>query len=104
MYLGWLTPTEITSKGDGTLRQSWEYPEAFIITMGYQSQEYLVIENRQPGSYDALLPRGGLAIWHIDEYMAMENNNNEGYPGQPGWPANNQHCKLHVCLCSVLQF
>lgn len=72
--------------------------------MGYQSQEYLLIENRQPGSYDALLPRGGLAIWHIDEYKEMENNNNEGYPGQPGWPANNQHCKniVFVPVSSIL--
>src|SRR4029450_13149984 len=37
-------------------------------------------------------PQGGLTIWHIDE--AKSGNTEEGYPGQPGWPANNQHYKI----------
>ena len=94
--MGWLAPTLLAGKGEKTLRQSWEYPEAYMITDGYPSQEYLLIENRQPGSFDALLPRGGLAIWHIDEFMALEGNANEGFPGQPGWPANNLHCELTI--------
>lgn len=88
----------LTGKGDKSLRQSWQYPEAYMITEGYQSGEYLLIENRQPGSFDALLPRGGLAIWHVDESVAFAGNTNEGYPGQAGWPANNQHCKNYLLL------
>ena len=102
MFLGWLTPNQLTGNGDRTLRQSLEYPEAFILSVGYQSQEYLLIENRQPGSFDALLPRGGLAIWHIDEFVTLSGNSNEGYPGQAGWPANNQHCKLSTCVLHVV--
>jgi hypothetical protein len=102
MYLGWLTPMVLTGKGDRTLKQSWQHPEAYILSEGYQSQEYLLIENRQPGSFDALLPRGGLAIWHVDELMAYTGNTNEGYPGQNGWPANNQHCEFLQCIVDYL--
>lgn len=64
--LGWVTPMALDTKGDFTLNQSWQYPEVYKIDLGSQT-EYLLIENRQPGSYDSLLPLGGLAIWHIDK-------------------------------------
>ena len=86
----------ITGKGDGKLKQSWEYPEALLLAQGYQPGEYLLIENRQPGSFDVLLPHGGLAIWHIDEVMAERGNSEEGFPGMFGWPYNNKH--YHVAL------
>jgi M6 family metalloprotease-like protein len=90
--LGWIdNPISITEKGDYTLKQSWQYPEVYKIEMGYAPNEYLLIENRQPGSFDALLQYGGLAIWHIDENMYQYINTLEGYPGQLGWPANNNH-------------
>ena len=93
--LGWLTPMSVETKGDFTLRQSWQYPDVHKIDLGSQA-EYLLIENRQPGSYDILLPLGGLAIWHIDEHMYLYGNSLEGYPGQPGWPSNSNH--YHVAL------
>ena len=48
-----------------------------------------MIENRQPVGLETVMPQGGLCIWHIDE--AKGNNTAEGYPGQPGWPGNNNH-------------
>jgi M6 family metalloprotease-like protein len=48
------------------------------------SNEYFLVENRQPVGYDRGLERwlgtgfGGLAIWHIDEDQT--NNRNECYP------------------------
>lgn len=89
IQLGWIDPLVITEKGDYTLRRSYQYPEVYKIESGYAPNEYLLIENRQPGSFDALLPLGGLAIWHIDENMSVFGI--EGYPGQLGWPANNKH-------------
>lgn len=72
------------------LRQSHEYPDVHKIELG--TEEYLLIENRQRGSFDSQLPLGGLAIWHIDEYMYYYMNSLEGYPGQPGdWPENGAH-------------
>mmetsp|Transcript_41493 Transcript_41493/g.72920 ORF Transcript_41493/g.72920 Transcript_41493/m.72920 type:complete len:590 (+) Transcript_41493:686-2455(+) len=94
--LGWLTPTILGEKGDFELRQSWQYPDVYKIELDSQSYEYLLIENRQPGSFDSLLPLGGLAIWHIDEYMYLYGNSREGYPGQTGWPANSNH--YHIAL------
>ena len=31
-------------------------------------------------------------IWHID--TLKDNNREEGWPGQPGWPENNKHYKV----------
>eukprot|EP00985_Skeletonema_marinoi_P012589 scaffold6092_cov105-Skeletonema_marinoi.AAC.6 len=89
VQLGWIDPISITEKGDYTLKQSYQFPEVYKIESGYAPNEYLLIENRQPGSFDALLQFGGLAIWHIDENVSVFGN--EGYPGQLGWPANNKH-------------
>jgi M6 family metalloprotease-like protein len=96
--LGWLNPITLTIKGDYPLRRSWQYAEVYRINLGTTPTfEYLLIENRQPGSFDALLPgKGGLAIWHIDESMYWESNTREGFPGQAGWPANGNH--YHVAL------
>ena len=91
--LGWTTPTVI---GPGT----YNVPEAefnavvYKITSGYPSGEYLLIENRQPVGVESDIPQGGLCIWHIDDNKS--NNNDEGYPGQTGWPGNNQHYRVAV--------
>ena len=91
LELGWIDPVSITQKGDYTLGQSWQFPEVYKIQLGYAPNEYLLIENRQPGSFDALLQLGGLAIWHVDENMSQFGNSLEGYPGQLGWPGNTKH-------------
>ena len=87
-----MTPTVLRTKGDYPLRRSWQHPDVYKIELDFdQSSEYLLIENRQRGSFDSLLPLGGLAIWHIDESMYYYGNSLEGYPGQPYWPANGNH-------------
>eukprot|EP00591_Stephanopyxis_turris_P006053 CAMPEP_0195520420 /NCGR_PEP_ID=MMETSP0794_2-20130614/16817_1 /TAXON_ID=515487 /ORGANISM="Stephanopyxis turris, Strain CCMP 815" /LENGTH=593 /DNA_ID=CAMNT_0040649767 /DNA_START=124 /DNA_END=1902 /DNA_ORIENTATION=+ len=90
--LGWISPTVITESGDYTLKDSARNPEVYRIDYGFPTKEYLLIENRQPKDFDALLPQGGLAFWHIDENVG--NNNDEGYPGQPSWPENGNHYKI----------
>lgn len=42
------------------------------------SQEYFLIENRELTGFDEFLPGGGLLVWHIDD--AMDSNTNENHP------------------------
>ena len=93
MQLGWLAPTTLEVRGDYSLRRSWEYPDVYKILLGSAS-EYLLMENRQPGSYDVFLPQGGLAVWHVDDDMSQYANSREGYPGQLGWPENGKHYQV----------
>jgi len=92
IQLGWVTPTLLGASGDYTINQSGNNPEVYKITAGFPKDEYLLIENRQPYGFESIMPQGGLAIWHIDE--TKPNNSEEGFPGQPGWPANNRHYKV----------
>lgn len=45
---------------------------------GGAGSEYFLMENRQKGGYDQLLPGAGLLIWHIDE--SIDSNSNEMHP------------------------
>ncbi|MDD4872198.1 MAG: M6 family metalloprotease domain-containing protein [Kiritimatiellae bacterium] len=92
--LGWVKPTILENYGVYTARSSAAFPDIFKITKGYEKGEYLLIENRQPLFFynGPKLPRGGLAIWHIDE--TKKGNNDEGYPGQDRWPQNGRHYKI----------
>lgn len=94
LFLGWATPTIITTPGVYTAPQVATNPVIFRINNGYPSGEYLLIENRQPVGFESTLPQGGLAIFHIDEQK--NNNTQEGFPGQAGWPENNRHYKVAV--------
>lgn len=89
--LGWVAPTVI---GAGTYNapRSETIPLVYRINNNYPASEYLLIENRQPVGFENNMPQGGLAIWHIDDLKA--NNRSEGFPGQPGWPGNNNHYKV----------
>ncbi|UCG33905.1 MAG: M6 family metalloprotease domain-containing protein, partial [Phycisphaerales bacterium] len=89
IFLGWITPTVISTPAVYTAPQVQTNPVAYRIDVNYPSGEYLLIENRQPVGHETVLPQGGLCIWHIDE--AKTTNQDEGYPGQPGWPENNNH-------------
>jgi M6 family metalloprotease-like protein len=90
--LGWVTPTVITPGTGLSLPRVALSPTVFKITQGYPAGEYLLIENRQPFGFENIMPQGGLAIWHIDENKG--GNTDQGYPGQAGWPANNNHYKV----------
>ena len=94
IQLGWLTPTLIGQDGTYSLHEVEEKGEVFKITKGFPEGEYLLVENRQPAGFDADIPQGGLAIWHIDESKAEINNDDLGFPGQTNWPANNHHYRV----------
>ena len=65
--------------------------EYFMVSDGFRSNEYLLIENRQNAGFDCTLPQGGLAIWHVDDEAGF---NTEGYPGQKRWPRNGRHYRV----------
>ena len=47
-------------------------------TNGLTGSEYFLVENRQQKLYDQMLPSGGLLIWHIDE--TISSNSDENHP------------------------
>jgi M6 family metalloprotease-like protein len=94
IQLGWATPTIVTGPVGYSLPKVETNPNILQISTGMPANEYLLIENREPYGFDSQITKGGLAVWHIDDNVG--NNNNEGYPGQTGWPGNGNH--YHVAL------
>ncbi len=77
--LGYTTPTVVTSS------QALSIPQAETNSFSYkiwmddnQSDEYMLIENRQQAGFDANLPASGLLIYHVDKNLADI------------WPASNR--------------
>jgi len=95
MQLGWVTPTLIDTPGVKTLDQVQTNAQIHMITAGFPTDEFLLIENRNRAGFDINMPvvggGGGLAVWHIDEQASFSN---EGFPGQEGWPENGQHYRV----------
>lgn len=103
--LGWVKDTNST--GDQTAMSlapvETEHEIVRLWTNGNQSKEYFLLENRQKSNFDASLPGEGLLIYHIDETMTtnsdqnhplvgieqadgkrdLQNNNNQGDNGDP---------------------
>jgi M6 family metalloprotease-like protein len=101
-YAGWLTPETIypSTTAVHTLDNLEDFPAAMRIDSGYPIGEYLLLENRQTTGFDAVLPEEGLLVYHVDEskgtFGANNVNTDQGYPGQPGWPGNNNHYRVAI--------
>jgi M6 family metalloprotease-like protein len=89
--MDWITPIEITEDGTYAARPSELHADIFIIKKGYETDEYLLIENRQPIGYDRLLWSGGILVYHIDATSTIRGNRDRGFPGANGWPGNGKH-------------
>jgi len=78
--VGWANLIEIGTSGTFDIEASWKSNVVYKLSAGFPEGEYLLIENRQPHSYDKNLPGGvgGLAIWHVDDKAKLQNN--------PGFP------------------
>lgn len=105
IQLGWLTPSELAITGNYALNASQAFNEAYKITTGFPSNEYLLLENRQRTdgnnrTIDNIPPSGdGLLVYHIDD---LAGYNIQGYPGQTGWPSNGNHYRVAVLQADAL--
>jgi len=98
--IGWLDPIRIQVDGTYEADAAETTPDIFMIGEPYYSfGEYLLIENRQPISFDSRIWNGlgGVLIYHIDDTVndflgnSGPGNKFRGFPGQEGWPGNFNH-------------
>lgn len=83
VQMGYVTPTNIQTDTTGvTIPEIENNPTIFRLwTNGATgTSEYFLVENRQQTGYDSALPSEGLLIYHIDESVSSQNDN-EWYPG-----------------------
>jgi len=80
MQLGWVEVEEISDARDLVI-EPVETSRKIYRMYRYgdrKSKEYFLIENRQKIGFDAKLPGAGLLIWHVDDSVA--NNRNDQHP------------------------
>ncbi len=112
LQMGWVTPLELTDADSLGIMIPRVEDNEFIIklhTAQMNAQEYFLIENRQPYSFDQYLHGGGgLLIYHINDQVTtlnkvatdlrwaveqadglfdLENDNDRGDSGDP-WPGS----------------
>lgn len=83
LQLGWIDPTVPNENIDRvdfppvethpTIYQLWN--------AGNIGRQYFLVENRQRTGFDGELPGSGLCIYHVDETVGGNQNDNEWYPG-----------------------
>ena len=95
--VGWIdTFQNVTENGEYELRPLNYYPEAYAIHVGFATDEFLLLENRQAVDDDIELFGGGLLIYHVNGRKRSQGTS--GYPGVEGWPEN-----LDVYKIALLQ-
>lgn len=74
---GWVTTTVVTTNGNLTVPEVETGHSIFRLWKdGAPGTEYFLLENRQQTGYDAALPGNGLLLWHIDETMPGNTDEN----------------------------
>ena len=89
IQLGWITPTVVTTDVyDEAILEVETHPQALKLwTDGNPGNEYFLVENRQRTGFDSSLLKCGLLIYHIDDNMTSNRNENCG--------SHVQHPSLH---------
>src|SRR6266487_2097780 len=76
---GWVSTINQTSNGSVTIQDVKNCHCVYRLwTNGASGNEYFLVENRQRTGYDRMLPGDGLLIWHIDE--SIPGNSDENHP------------------------
>ena len=63
--LGWVSPTVVNTSSSYSIGQSCVNDDMIRINLGFPSGQYVLIENRQPCSFDSRVPQGVLAIFTL---------------------------------------
>ena len=76
--LGFLVPEEVTSNRTGELLAPAENQSRVlkIQTTEHSSLEYLLVENRQQTGFDDALPGQGLLVYHVDDDVSSNSQEN----------------------------
>ncbi len=75
--LGWTVPivVDVPMIGQNIL-SVWANPVVYKLPIGDLDGEYFLVENRVQQGYDSTLPGSGLLIWHVDESVPDNSNDN----------------------------
>jgi immune inhibitor A len=70
IFMGWLTPTEITNDGRYDIEASFSSEQVYKVSSGLPEGEYFLLENKNAVGWDVnMWGGGGIVIWHIDETL-----------------------------------
>ncbi|HID28117.1 MAG TPA: M6 family metalloprotease domain-containing protein [Methanosarcinales archaeon] len=77
IQLGWINPIVVTNNLEKQVIHNIEKkPMVYKLwTNGSPENEYFLVSNRQPIGFDDQLNGSGLLIWHVDESVTTQNNN-----------------------------
>lgn len=75
-FSGWMEPTELKEQTSVVgMKPLVNEPEAYILYNDKNRNEYYILENRQPVSFDKGLFGHGLLIYHVDYNQSVWKNN-----------------------------
>jgi immune inhibitor A len=76
---GWVSVVNRTANGSVTIKDVKSAKQVYRLWKnGAASTEYFLVENRQRTLYDRALPGAGLLVYHVDE--TIDGNENEDHP------------------------
>ena len=86
---GWVSVTNRTTNGKVTMKDVKTSKEVYRLWKnGSAGDEYFLVEHRRRTGYDRTLPGEGLLVYHIDD--AIDGNENENHPKVKLLEADNQ--------------
>lgn len=90
VYLEWAEVEEIDTDGTYTIKSNKDSNKVYKISKGFDSGEYLYIENRVDDGYDTGMRGPGLAIYHVDETA----DDKASTPDDANYPASHYRVSL----------
>ncbi len=97
-FLGWMTPTTVTSNACNVTLQPIERGGGTIRLQGpgMGPLEYFLVSDSAPISFDRDLPGAGLLVWHVDDSVPPDANGFYNYC--PWYPPGHTTCHYRVAL------